>query len=245
MLAVTGVWAFVLLNRTPEWLPALRWVVLAGSVIVAAVLAVGLHRLGRATVVVAVAAALFGLGATAAYSIETMSQGHSGPMTMSGPAKAGGFGFGGPGGPDGKGGPGGKGGPFGFGGDNAALEAVVKDADSRWAAASVGSFTVSDLELKTGASLMAIGGFTGGDPSPTLAQFQQYVADGQVRYFIAGRDRRPDGPPHGSRERHHRRGSSSTSPRPTSTAPRCTTFSRRCDGGWNQVDSDHRNPGSG
>ena len=64
MLAVTGVWAFVLLNRTPEWLPALRWVVLAGSVIVAAVLAVGLHRLGRATVVVAVAAALFGLGAT-------------------------------------------------------------------------------------------------------------------------------------------------------------------------------------
>ena len=32
---------------------------------------------------------------------------------------------------------------------------------------------------------MAIGGFTGGDPSPTLAQFQQYVADGQVRYFLA------------------------------------------------------------
>ena len=45
--------------------------------------------------------------------------------------------------------------------------------------------SVSDLELKTGASLMAIGGFTGGDPSPTLAQFQQYVADGQVRYFLA------------------------------------------------------------
>jgi 4-amino-4-deoxy-L-arabinose transferase-like glycosyltransferase len=196
MLAVTGVWAFVLLNRTPDWLPALRWMVLAGSVIVA-VLAVGLHRLGRATVVVAVAAALFGLGATAAYSIETMSQGHSGPMTMSGPAKAGGFGFGGPGGkggPDGKGGPGGPGsGPFGFGGDNAALEALVKDTDSRWAAASVGSFTVSDLELKTGTSLMAIGGFSGGDPWPTLAQFQHYVADGQVRYFIAGREGGPMG----------------------------------------------------
>ena len=69
----------------------------------------------------------------------------------------------------------------------------MKDADSRWAAASVGSFTVSDLELKTGASLMAIGGFTGGDPSPTLAQFQQYVADGQVRYFIAGREGGPMG----------------------------------------------------
>jgi hypothetical protein len=32
---------------------------------------------------------------------------------------------------------------------------------------------------------MSIGGFAGGDPSPTLAQFQQYVADGQVRYFLA------------------------------------------------------------
>ena len=30
MLAATGAWAFVLLGRTPEWLPALRWVVLAG-----------------------------------------------------------------------------------------------------------------------------------------------------------------------------------------------------------------------
>ena len=110
---------------------------------------------------------------------------------MSGPAKAGGFDFGGHGG---KGGPvEASAAPAVAGGDNAALEALVKDTDNRWAAASVGSFTVGDLELKTGASLMAIGGFTGSDPSPTLAQFQQYVADGQVRYFIAGRDGGPMG----------------------------------------------------
>ena len=54
--------------------------------------------------------------------------------------------------------------------------------------------TASSLELKTGASVMAIGGFTGSDNSPTLAQFQAYVADGQVRYFIPG-DR--GGPPGG------------------------------------------------
>jgi 4-amino-4-deoxy-L-arabinose transferase-like glycosyltransferase len=179
MLAVSGVWAFALLNRTPDWLPALRWIVLAGSIIVAVVVAIGLHRPGRATAAVLVAAALFGLGAPAAYSIETMSSAHTGPMTTSGPAK-----------PDGFGGPGGHG-PFGGGGDNAALEALVQGTDNRWAAAAVGSFQVSDLELKTGTSLMAIGGFSGGDPSPTLAQFQQYVADGQVRYFIAS-DR--DGP---------------------------------------------------
>ena len=33
---------------------------------------------------------------------------------------------------------------------------------------------------------MAIGGFNGSDPSPTLAQFKQYVADGAIHYFIAG-----------------------------------------------------------
>ena len=33
---------------------------------------------------------------------------------------------------------------------------------------------------------MAIGGFNGSDPSPTLAQFQQYVAEGKIHFFIAG-----------------------------------------------------------
>jgi 4-amino-4-deoxy-L-arabinose transferase-like glycosyltransferase len=187
MLAGSGVWAFVLLDRTPDWWPALRWVVLVGSILVAAVFAVGTRRLGRATAVVAVAAAIFGLAGSASYALYNATQSHSGPGTMSGPVKVDGFGgpaeTGGPGKPDAPGAQR-QGGPFGRNADNAALEALVKDADNRWAAASVGSFTVGDLELKTGASLMAIGGFTGGDPSPTLAQFQQYVADGQVRYFI-------------------------------------------------------------
>ena len=33
---------------------------------------------------------------------------------------------------------------------------------------------------------MPIGGFNGSDPSPTLAQFEQYVAAGQIHYFVAG-----------------------------------------------------------
>ena len=32
---------------------------------------------------------------------------------------------------------------------------------------------------------MPIGGFNGSDPSPTLAQFKAYVADGEIHYFIA------------------------------------------------------------
>jgi hypothetical protein len=33
---------------------------------------------------------------------------------------------------------------------------------------------------------MPIGGFNGSDPSPTLAEFQSYVAAGKIHYFIAG-----------------------------------------------------------
>jgi hypothetical protein len=179
----------VLLNRTPDWLPALRWVVLVGSLLVAVVLAVGVHRLGRATAIVAAAAVIFGLAGSTAFAVYNTTHSHSGPGTMSGPVKAGGF--------DGFGGSGGRG-PGGSRGDNAELQALVTGLDNRWAAASIGSMEVSDLELKTGASLMAIGGFTGGDPSPTLAQFQQYVADGQVRYFI-GSDRGGPGGPGGNR----------------------------------------------
>ena len=201
MLLATGVWSFILLNRTPEWWPAIRWVVLVGSVVIAALLAVRAHRLGRATAAVIVAAAIVGLGGSAAFSIYNAASAHNGPGTMSGPQKAGGFGFGspggGPGGPGGKAAPG-KGGP-GMPGriDSPELEALLKAADNRWAAAGIGSMSVSDLELKTGSSLMAIGGFTGGDPSPTLAQFQQYVADGQVRYFLADSGR---GGPFGHRD---------------------------------------------
>ena len=188
MAAATGIWAFILLDRTPDWLPALRWIVLAGAVITASVLAVGAHRLGRATALLAIGALLVGVGGTAAYTIETVAHAHGGPMVSSGPRTND---FGG----TPAGGPGGRGGPGGGETDNAQLAALVGGTDNRWAAASVGSFTASGLELKTGASVMAIGGFTGSDHSPTLTQFQQYVADNQVRYFIAG-DR--GGPPPGN-----------------------------------------------
>jgi 4-amino-4-deoxy-L-arabinose transferase-like glycosyltransferase len=185
MAAGTGVWAFILLDRTPDFLPALRWIVVAGSVVVAAVLAVGAHRLGRAAAVLVTAAALLGLAAPTAFSIYNVAHAHSGPGTMSGPSRDAGFG-GGPGGPGGQ--FGGRG-PGGDTEDNAALAQLLEGADSRWAAASIGSMGVSGLELKTGASLMAIGGFTGSDNSPTLAQFQSYVADHEVRYFIGSDNR--------------------------------------------------------
>ncbi len=186
MSAATGVWAFILLDRTPDWLPWLRWVVLAGTVVVAAVIAAGVHRLGRAGAIVAAAAILFGAAAPAAYAIETTIRTHSGPVAMSGPTTT-------AGGPGGQGFPGGPDTPGGSVSNNTELQELIEAADNRWAAASIGSMSAGSLELETGASVMAIGGFTGGDDSPTLEQFQAYVKDGQVRYFIAGGRGRPGG----------------------------------------------------
>jgi hypothetical protein len=33
---------------------------------------------------------------------------------------------------------------------------------------------------------MAMGGFTGSDPAPTLAEFEKWVTDGDITYYLAG-----------------------------------------------------------
>ena len=66
------------------------------------------------------------------------------------------------------------------------LVALLKDTDNRWAAATNGSMQAAPLQLASGKAVMAIGGFTGSDPSPTLAQFQAYVRAGDVHYYVAG-----------------------------------------------------------
>jgi 4-amino-4-deoxy-L-arabinose transferase-like glycosyltransferase len=55
-----------------------------------------------------------------------------------------------------------------------------------WVAASVGSNSAAGVQLATGEPVMAIGGFNGSDPTPTLAQFQKLVREGKIHYFIGG-----------------------------------------------------------
>ena len=69
----------------------------------------------------------------------------------------------------------------------AVVAALSANADRyTWIAAAVGSQTAAGLQLGTELPVMAIGGFNGSDPSPTLAQFQAYVAAGQIHYFAGG-----------------------------------------------------------
>ncbi|GAA3068499.1 glycosyltransferase family 39 protein [Streptomyces roseofulvus] len=64
---------------------------------------------------------------------------------------------------------------------------LLQDADAyTWAAATIGAQNAAGYQLATEKPVMAVGGFNGSDPSPTLAQFQRYVAEGRIHYFIGG-----------------------------------------------------------
>jgi hypothetical protein len=89
-------------------------------------------------------------------------------------------------------GPGGAGGPGGGLLDattpSAQLTAALQANASAytWAAAAIGSQTAAGYQLASGVPVMPIGGFNGSDPSPTLEQFQEYVRQGRIHYFLGG-----------------------------------------------------------
>ncbi|MFF0196335.1 ArnT family glycosyltransferase [Streptomyces anulatus] len=269
-VVVTVVWAYVLLGRTPDYLPWLRWTVLAAGLVGALGLLVagrfGGRGLAAAVVGLSCAASLAG---PAAYTVSTLNSGHQGSIVTAGPSA--GFGMGGPGGGGGRGGPGGPGGgdggqrggmqqppgqgrgtppgqgqgnqqgnqqgnaPGGMptapggtapggtapggtgtgtgagtnpgsgegmrggggGGMGGLLNGASVDAEAKallekgaddytWVAAAVGAQNAASYQLATGDPVMAIGGFNGSDPSPTLAQFKKYVAEGKIHYFVSG-----------------------------------------------------------
>jgi 4-amino-4-deoxy-L-arabinose transferase-like glycosyltransferase len=66
------------------------------------------------------------------------------------------------------------------------LAALLRAAGTRWSAATTGDQSAAGMELASGTAVMAIGGWSGSDPAPTLAQFQQWVRDGDVHYYVGG-----------------------------------------------------------
>jgi 4-amino-4-deoxy-L-arabinose transferase-like glycosyltransferase len=64
---------------------------------------------------------------------------------------------------------------------------LLQDAKQyKWVAAAIGAQNAAGPQLATGYPVMAVGGFNGSDPSPTLAQFQTYVAKHQIHYYLGG-----------------------------------------------------------
>jgi hypothetical protein len=58
-----------------------------------------------------------------------------------------------------------------------------------WSAAIDRSSSAAGLELSTNTAVMAIGGFSGSDPTPTLAQFQDDVAHHRVAFYVTSNNR--------------------------------------------------------
>ncbi|MFD3453945.1 glycosyltransferase family 39 protein [Streptomyces sp. NPDC058691] len=238
---VTAVWSCVLLGRSADWYPWVRYAVLVAGI--AATLGLLLAaRLGRHLALAAAALGLAAaLGGPLAYTLQTIGTPHTGSIVTAGPAVQGGMGGmrrgtggfpggmrggtggfpgggqgqqgqqgfpgggtggfpgggqgqqGFPGGPQGGSGGTGRGGAGGLGGllngatvSDAAKNALLADADRyTWVAAAIGSQNAASYQLATNRAVMAIGGFNGSDPSPTLDRFKNYVAQGRIHYFIA------------------------------------------------------------
>lgn len=194
-VALTSAWSFVLLSREADYHPWLRWTVVVLG-LAASLMIVGVRHLPRVVALgVATVALLAALAGPAAYSLSTAATPHTGSIPTAGPSSGGFGGFGGgPGGGFGgaTGGAttqtGGVGGLLAGSTSTTAVTAMLlEDAESYdWVAATIGANSAAGYQLATGESVMPIGGFNGSDPSPTLEQFQSYVAEGRIHYFIAG-----------------------------------------------------------
>ncbi|MEO6957948.1 MAG: glycosyltransferase family 39 protein [Antricoccus sp.] len=192
-LLITGAVAFWVLVQAAYFMPALRWIIVAGA-IVGAVGIVTINRY-RAAVRYSIAAlvAIVSLAGPAAYVANTVDSGYQGSIVVAGPSanskrgkartedtpikgqlprRAGGLLF--------------------ASDPSAALLQYLQNGDRAqpWLAAAVGSQRAAGYQLALGRSVMAIGGFNGSDPAPTLQQFKDLVAAGNVKWFI-------DGPPLG------------------------------------------------
>jgi len=177
----------------------LGWTALIVGVTSALALSLGDLLSGRRRAWVAGALIATSLLGPLAFSIETASRVTTGSLPTAGPslgATSGGRQAAPDGGPGG-----GQNQAGGMGGllnapdvSTDLVEVLNADAqDFTWVAAGIGSQTAAGYQLATGNPVMSIGGFNGSDPSPTLEQFQQYVADGRIHWFIAGGNGGPGG----------------------------------------------------
>lgn len=174
-VAVTAALAVVLLGRHGDWMPWLRVVVTVGGSGAAALLLVAgrLHR--RVAVLVAGLAIVSCLLAPAAFSLATAASPHSGALPSVGPSHGGHGSITG-------------GGLLSAPNPRPDLIGLLKQGadEFTWTAAVVGSNNAAGYQLAAGAPVMAVGGFNGTDPSPTLGDFVRYVDAGRIHYFIVG-----------------------------------------------------------
>jgi hypothetical protein len=81
--------------------------------------------------------------------------------------------------------PGDGGGLGGNTSDSALLQYLVANrGNATWIVATSESQEAGSIEIATGLPVMAMGGFTGSDPTPTLEELKRYIASGQLRFIL-------------------------------------------------------------
>jgi 4-amino-4-deoxy-L-arabinose transferase-like glycosyltransferase len=202
MLAGTAWWGMQVLDRTPDLLPGVGLgsvcIALAAAIVLAVPPIPGDPRarlVARGALVLGLAAALVG---PAVYTGATMGTSLGGGDPAAGPATgAFGGGRGAFGGGPGNGVPGtgvpGDGIPGGGipgdaapTGDAVVVYLLANRGGATWLAAVSSANEAGPLQLASGVPVMAMGGFMGSDPAPTLSQLQAYVRDGRLRFVLVG-----------------------------------------------------------
>jgi 4-amino-4-deoxy-L-arabinose transferase-like glycosyltransferase len=210
VLATAAV-AVGLLDRTPNYHPWLRPGIVVGAALAGIGLLIAAwsrHKLW--TSLAAGLAAVTLLAGPGAYALTTISRANNGSTAAAGPTATAGAG-GGPGG-GGLAAPGGSpaaagaarpsgaagGSPAttgappsagGGGGAGTASRALISYLESHrdgaeYLVATFGSQSSAPIIIASGEPVITIGGFTGSDPAPTLAQFERLVAEGRVRFVL-------------------------------------------------------------
>lgn len=212
-VAVTGAWSFVLLSRTPDWNPWLRWAVAAltvSAVVVLLVVRLGRSARRRAAVAGVVLALAAGLTGPAAYSVSAATSTVNGTNPLAGPASGqgprgipgGGQRTGAPPGQqaggrpptglprDGGTGQDGQRGPGSEVSSRLISYLQARQDGATWLVAVSSAHEASSMILATGEPVIAMGGFTGSDPAMTVAKLQQYVKSAKLHYVLVGGDSR-------------------------------------------------------
>jgi hypothetical protein len=99
--------------------------------------------------------------------VATASVTHSGSIPLSGPRSQ-------------------QGGVMPEGTSSTEVVQLLKATGTEWAAATTGAQNAASLQLASGRPVIAIGGWNGSDPAPTLDEFKALVAAGEVRYYVEG-----------------------------------------------------------
>jgi 4-amino-4-deoxy-L-arabinose transferase-like glycosyltransferase len=167
-VALTSLTACIILGYETSWLPWLRWVVLGGGLLAAAVLLWQLIQLMRSVKIALIVAALACSIAPTAYAISSVTTAHTGSIPTAGPNGTA---------------------MQGTNNSTASAEAsfvsylLSRKGSAKWLVAVGTASESAPIQITSGQPVMAVGGFNGSDDALTITKLAALVTDGELKYY--------------------------------------------------------------